>query len=317
MAAEAKLAILQESYANALEVAETTSNFAEVGQARKADADRTHTEASLINSEVQVAIAERAVASAELCRLLNLDPSLRLVTVQARPLPVLTLVDQSYSVEQLIGVAMGMRPDLVARTAEVEEMQIHYRQERMRPLLPTLMVGFSAGTFGGGSNLQGAPYNVPQTFGAFGARTDFDAVAYWTAQNFGVGNVALWRERRAQRDQNFYGRLATINLLREQIASAYGLSAAGRNEITVCRARLANAEAGYVQELRRIQAGEGLPIELIDNLNRLVRARVALIEAIANYDRAQFDLFVALGQPPTLALPNAQALQSPAPMTNP
>ncbi len=311
MAAEATLAVLQESFANATEVARTTSNFAEVGQARQADADRTQTEASLLNSEVQLAISERAVASAELCRLLNLDPSLRLTTVQARPLPVLNLVDPSYSVEQLIGVAMGMRPDLIARSAEVAEMEAHYRQERMRPWLPTVMLGFSAGTFGGGSNLQQAPYNVPQTFGAFGARTDFDALAVWTAQNVGVGNMARWRTRRAQRDQNFYRRVATVNLLREQIASAHALSTAGRKEIVVSRARLATAEDGYVEELRRVQGGEGLPIELIDNLNRLVRARVALIKAIATYDKAQFDLFVALGQPPTLALPNAQALQAP------
>ncbi len=74
--------------------------------------------------------------------------------------------------------------------------------------------------------------------------------------------------------------------------------------------RLANAEAGYVEELRRVQGGEGLPIELIDNLNRLVHARVALIQVIATYDKAQFNLFVALGQPPTLALPNAQSLMA-------
>ncbi len=178
----------------------------------------------------------------------------------------------------------------------------------MRPVLPTVAVGYSAGTLGGGSNLQQAPFNVPQTFGAFGARTDFDAMALWTMENFGVGNVALWRQRRAQRDQNVYKRVATINLLREQVASAHALSTAGRQEIEVARKQLANAEAGYIEELRRVQGGEGLPIELIDNLMRLVRARVELIQVTARYDKAQFDLFVALGQPPTLALPNAQSL---------
>ncbi len=166
MAAEARLAILQESYVNATEVAHTTSNFAEVGEARQADADRTQTEAALINSEVQLAIADRAVASAELCRLLNLDPSLRLTTVQGRPIPVLELVDKSYSVEQLIGVAMRLRPDLAARNAEVAEMEAHYRQERVRPWLPTIMVGFSAGTLGGGSNLQQAAVQRPTNLSA-------------------------------------------------------------------------------------------------------------------------------------------------------
>ncbi len=310
MAAEARLAVLEESYSNATEVARTTANFAEVGQARQADADRTQTEASLLNSAVQLALAERAVASAELCRLLNLDPSLRLTTVGG-PIPVLLLVDPNCTVEELISVALRMRPDLLARNAEVAEMQTHYRQERMRPWLPTVAVGYSAGTFGGGSNFQQAPFNVPGSFGNFGARTDFDAMALWTMENFGVGNMALWRTRRAERDQNVAKRARTLNLVREQVAKSYALVTAGRKEIDAAELRLSAAEAGFAEELRRVQGGEGLPIELIDNLTRLVKARLAMIVAVATYDKAQFQLFVALGQPPTLALPNAQSLTAP------
>ncbi len=72
--------------------------------------------------------------------------------------------------------------------------------------------------------------------------------------------------------------------------------------------RLTVAEAGFSEELQRIRGGEGLPIEVILMLKRTVMARLALIKAIADYDKAQFDLFVALGQPPTLAMPNAQSL---------
>ncbi len=212
MAAEARLAVFEESYANAMEVVRTTTNFAEIGQERQADADRAQTEAALLNSQLQQAIAERTIASAELCRLLNLDPTMRLTTVGG-PIPVLELVDRSYTVEQLISVAMRMRPDLQARNAEVAEMELHYRQERLRPILPTIGVGFSAGAFGGGSNLQQPPYNVPSAFSNLQGRTDFDVAAFWTMERFGIGNVAKWRTRRAERDQNIAKRVRTLNLV--------------------------------------------------------------------------------------------------------
>jgi outer membrane protein TolC len=71
---------------------------------------------------------------------------------------------------------------------------------------------------------------------------------------------------------------------------------------------LETAEAGYRQDLLRIRGGQGLPIELLDSLQRLVTARQAIVAAVIGYDEAQFQLFVALGQPPMVALPSAQAL---------
>ena len=41
-----------------------------------------------------------------------------------------------------------------------------------------------------------------------------------------------------------------------------------------------------------------LPIELLDNFRLLARARFDYVDAISDYNRAQFELFVALGQPP-------------------
>ena len=61
--------------------------------------------------------------------------------------------------------------------------------------------------------------------------------------------------------------------------------------------------------------GQGLPIELLDSLQRLVAARQAIVAAVIGYDEAQFQLFVALGQPPTVALPSATALCEPPPAT--
>ena len=52
---------------------------------------------------------------------------------------------------------------------------------------------------------------------------------------------------------------------------------------------------------------EGLPIELLESLRLLARGRYAYLNAIADYNRAQLELYVALGKPP----PNALARPAP------
>ena len=303
MGTEAQLEVLRVSQRNVMEITELTDQFARIGQARRADADRMTTEARLIESDMQRAWERMAVAAAELARLLNLDPSTRLVTVGG-PIPILELVNPALSVEQLLAIALDERPELAARTAQIAENEVRFRQERTRAWLPTISVGFSAGSFGGGSNL------VDPAFGRFAGRSDFDVLAYWSAQNFGVGNVARWRQRRAEANEAIAERVRMLNRVRSEVAEAFAGSAAQRQAIAISERRLAEAESGFVEEFNRIRGGEGLPIELLDNFTRLVAARQAIVAAIVAYDQAQFRLFVALGQPPTVALQNPGMLQA-------
>ena len=55
----------------------------------------------------------------------------------------------------------------------------------------------------------------------------------------------------------------------------------------------------------RIKNGAGLPIELIDSLRLLTRSRNEYLDSIMDYNRSQFQLFVALGKPPRDALARA------------
>jgi hypothetical protein len=50
--------------------------------------------------------------------------------------------------------------------------------------------------------------------------------------------------------------------------------------------------------LERTRSREGLPIEVIDSLRLLTRSRYQYLDAIIDYNQAQFELYVALGQPP-------------------
>ncbi|HTU24380.1 MAG TPA: TolC family protein [Pirellulales bacterium] len=294
LAAEAQLEVLRRSQIDAAAFVRVAARFAEVHQGRQADANRAKAEARLIDAQVQTALERVGVSAANLARLLTLDPSVRLQTVGG-PIPTLQLVDPGLSPEQLMEIGLRQRPEVAARSAQLAEVETRLRQERSRPFFPTISLGFSAGSFGGGGDV-----SVP-IFGDFAGRTDFDAVAYWTLQNFGAGNVARAHGRRAQTGQASWERTRTVNQVRREVAEAFAQSEAARVQIDVSARRLVEAEDGFREEFLRIRGGEGLPLELLDNLTRAIAARQTMVTSVIAYDQSQFRLFVALGQPPTMA----------------
>jgi hypothetical protein len=165
------------------------------------------------------------------------------------------------------------------------------------PFSPTILLGFSAGGFGGGSNL------VRPIFGSFGARSDFDTVTYWTIQNMGVGNVALINVARARLRGSQYQEIAVLDRIRAEVAEAYARTHARFAQIRTSEQAVRYGQSAYALDLDRIRnrIQRALPIELLNSLRLLARARAEYIDAIVDYNEAQFELYVALGQPPASA----------------
>ena len=198
LGAEASLEARRATAKEGDDIAKITRDFALQGEGRPADADRADIERRLLQAEVQRGEEDVALASARLSRRLNLDPSVRLSTLNV-PLAPFQLIDASQPSEDLIVAALLQRPDLSARNANIGFAEAKLREELARPFLPTIWLGFSGGVFGGGSNL------VPPDLAHFGGRTDFDVRLYWTLLNFGAGNLAA-PERPAGRGGRGRGR---------------------------------------------------------------------------------------------------------------
>lgn len=290
--AQAQFEARRVSAADADEIARSVATFATTGQGRRSDADRADADRRLFQAEILRAEELRAVTSAELSRLLNLDPSGRLEPMSL--LEPIVLINPETPVEELIRTALARRPDLANREALVAEAGYQVRREKARPFLPTVWISFSGGAFGGGSNL------VPPGLSGFAGRTDFDARAYWTLLNFGAGNAALIRQRRALEGQAVAESLRVINEVREQVTTARAQALALGGRVDVARARLQSAEDGYRQDRARLRETLARPIEALDSLRLLAEARIALVEAITRANQNQFTLFVALGAPPPL-----------------
>jgi len=294
--AESILEARRVSSGEADRVAASVAAFATTGQGRQADADRAEADRQLFRAEIRRAEERVAVASALLAQRLNLDPSAQLRPM-AGPIEPIELIDPELPPEDLVRSAVARRPDLAAREALVSQADYRVREEKARPLLPTIWLGFSGGAFGGGSNLASTPLS------AFAGRTDFDVRAYWTLLNLGAGNAALISRRRAEAGQAMAERSRVLNQIRDEVASARAESLALRAQVANARSGLRAAEDGYRQDRTRLRESLSKPIEALDSLRLLADARVALIRAITRANRAQFALFVSLGAPPPLGTP--------------
>jgi outer membrane protein TolC len=179
-----------------------------------------------------------------------------------------------------------------ARAAQIGYAEARLREEKARPLLPTIWLGFSGGAFGGGSNL------VPPDLAHFAGRTDFDVRAYWTLLNFGAGNLALQKRRRAEVGQAVAEQSRIVNLIRSEVLSAQGQSLARRQQVDIARISLESADAGYRQDRALLRESLSRPIEAVNSLRLLGTARADFVAAITRSNQSQFSLFVALGSPP-------------------
>jgi len=282
-------------------IAKLTSDYAKTGQGREADANRAATQLARREADIQAAEAEVLVASANLCRLLNLDPSIRLHPTDAAVVPQ-PLVPDPIPVAELVALGLLNRPELAAQRAAIQAALLNLDGAKILPFSPTTLVGFSAGGFGGGSNL------VRPIFGGMSGRTDLDAIVYWTIQNLGVGNLAMIRLAGARLQVTQFQQVEILNMVRADVAEAYARAHARYAQIGVYEDAVRSGYLAYHEDLERTMFMGGdrprdvLPIELLNSFMLLADARVDYVDAIVDYNRSQFAMYVALGQPPANSL---------------
>ncbi len=283
------------------EIARLTAVQARTGAGRQPDADRAAAELARRIEAVVAAEGEMISASARLAALLNLPPSEQLNVVDAWVVPT-PIVPDTAPMHELLVIAMNQRPELAARRAGIQEALAFLRMQQLLPFSPTVLAGYSAGTFGGGSNLIATPggfqgFSEPR-FGSFGARDDLDVVLFWTAQNMGLGNLGKIRFRRVGQQIAELELIRELNRVRADVATAYAQIHAKFAQIDIAKRGVESASASYAEDMGRVRNVLGLPIELLDSFRLLADGRLAYLDAVTDYDKAQFALYVALGQPP-------------------
>jgi outer membrane protein TolC len=305
--ARGELAGAVDAARRAEEVLHRTEKLAGGGEGILAEVDvvRARTEFDRRDQTIDTARERWRTASAELARVLRLAPS-ALVEPLEEPHLQVTLVGLEKSVDDLIAMALTSRPELAAQQAIVQATLVRLKQERLRPLTPSVLLRgastnpagtLAAGEFGGGKN---------DDLGHFSSRSDFDVQLLWEFQNLGFGNAALVKARRAE------NQLAVLEVFRIQdrvaaeVAQAYAQAQSAATRAVKAERELKDAVESADKNFKgmgQTKTAGGL-IVLIIRPQEVVAAVQALAQAygdyygtVGDYNRAQFRLYRALGQP--------------------
>ncbi len=263
--------------------------------------------ARTLHAELEQAAAlaqqEWRVASARLTRILRLNPEAVIVPLEPDHMQV-TLVSRSAPLDELIPIGLTNRPELASHQALVQATLAHLKQERMRPLIPSILITgngtpdflYQGGIFGTGS---GGIDN-------WAGRSDISAQIVWRIENLGFGNQALIRERRGQVE------LAMVELFKVQDRVAAEVTQA-KADVESAAFRVTQAERGLKESLATYKGnfrGVGQttrfsdllvlvnrPQEVVAALIQLQQAYMNYYRSIADFNRSEFRLFYALGFP--------------------
>jgi outer membrane protein TolC len=222
-------------------------------------------------------------------------------------------------------VGLTIRPELAAQQAVVQATLVRLKQERMRPLIPSLVLqsnatptGFlGAGVYGTGSN--GLSY--------WSGRSDWDAEVVWELKNLGFGNRGLVTQRRGEQRQAVVELFRIQDTVAEEVAQALATVRATAIRVKRAEAELRAALLSYDGNLKglseTIRAGPLLqlvnrPQEVVAALQQLEQAYINYYTTANDYNRVQFQLYRALGYPARgLACGDSLGLVMPVDATRP
>jgi len=266
--------------------------------------NRARTEVARRRVTVETAYERWQVASADLTRLLRLQPG-TLVEPAEEPSLTVSLIDETVPLDELVAIGLTNRPELASYQAVVQAALVRVKQEKRRILYPTLAVrgvgsntpGLAGGYFGGGIN---------DFMGNFGSRFSVDLQAVWEVQNLGFGNRAQVRERAADSRRVLLELLRTQDIVTAEVVQAQAQVVRAARRVKAAEDGVANAVATAEKNLQGLgqtkRAGEQLilvfrPQEAVAAVAALDQAYRDYYQAVGDHNRAQFRLYRALGHP--------------------
>jgi outer membrane protein TolC len=297
--------------------------FVETGNALPSDLLRVEVDVLRAREERLRALRDLRLASAELARLLCINPCILLVPAEDFSKPLVLPGEGWFDCccEELARQALSSRPELAENQALIDAAIVRLRAANWRPLLPSVVLNYNWGGFGGGPKatvrntvpatngpgvVSSTSLGTSGTIGNFDTRTDFDVSLVWRLRGLGLGNLYEQRDARLAREQRLVQQYQLQNLIMTQVARAAEQVRRGRERVGLTHDGLFDKEgkpAGPVYRairlnFLRVKGGQGLPLEVLDSTRRLSDVLEQYSVSLTDFDRARFRLLLVLGLPP-------------------
>jgi outer membrane protein TolC len=280
-------AIADDTLTQAAALAKQMAAFARTGQGNPADSDRAATELAIRQNDVLRATEAIEVASARLAEVLHLDAPLKVVPTEQQLSPI-EMVSLESTVQEMVANGLASRPELGESRELVEAACERLRREQFAPVMPSVLLGLSYGGFGGGLGDRIADVD---------SRLDFDLGAVWEVRNLGWGESAARDAASARVEQARYQEMRVLDRVAREIIESRAQVRSRQQQIKTARSAIDHARSAYERDRTRINEGQGLPLELLQSLHALDRARREYLNSVASFNTAQFRLHHAIGWP--------------------
>ncbi len=276
--------------------------------------DRARTELADQDRDMLLRYQEWREASADLTRELRLNPITVVAPLEPPHLQV-TLISPKEAVDDLVPVGLMSRPELASHQALVRYTLDRLRQEKLRPLLPTLIFAHNA--------VPAAPYvTVAAPYGSlmtglfssdlngkpqpWVGRFDSITMLIWEFRNLGFGNRTLIRQRAAEQQRAMTELLRIQDRVAADVTEAHAQVQSAVLRIGKAEDEVKEARITFEGNLKAItettRFGDRLtlvirPLEVVVALQELARAYDNYFTSVSDYNKAQFRLYWALGYP--------------------
>lgn len=280
-------AIAVDTLSHANDLAVQTATFARSGQGNQADADRAATVLAIRKNDVTRANEDIDVASARLVEILHLDAPLKVVPTEQQLSPI-EMVSLDATVQELVATGLASHPELAESRELVQAACERLRREEYAPLVPSELLGLSYGGFGGG---------LGDHISDVDDRLDFDLGAVWEVRNLGWGESAARDAASSRLEQARFQEMHTLDRVAREIVESRARARSGQQQLETARSAIDLARSAYQRDRQRINEGQGLPLEVLQSIQALDRARREYLESVARFNTAQFQLHHAIGWP--------------------
>jgi len=236
--------------------------------------------ANLNHIKIEVSRSNMAILekSNKLMNILNIKDDAVLFSSDTLLVPV-DIVDSS---QVDVSVAYSNRPEVLQVQSNIESLTISRKSTTTGLLLPAINLGLNDGLLG--------PY-----FNPLGNRFTYTAGLQW---NVPLGLLFFGGSRKQYDARIQIERIRldqTKNNVRQEVSDAYAMLDAVKKQMRLAAEALGFANEALDQSMQRQKLGMALPLEVFQAQKQLVEAEIDNITAISEYNKAQYSLYVALG----------------------
>jgi outer membrane protein TolC len=259
------------------------------GVAFKGDAARARAQWERTQLALRQAQEQQRVASARLAQVLRLDPTTELMPDEGDLAP-LELVEHETALDSLVSRALNTRPELKQGEAQRGAADAARKGARYGPLIPSVGASLFYGGLGGGPGNPGPDH--------FTVSED-----YFIGLGWRIGPGGLFDPGRIRAAESRV-RTASLELdkvrdaVTRQVVEAHVRAQSLADQIATAKRALEAAEETAKLSRARKQFGVGAVLEDLQAEQELTRARQDYVNAVAEANKAQYELQRAIGAHP-------------------